>query len=136
MNTIAAIALSGMTAAVRRVEVSASNVANVRSTGAIPAPDGTVPNGVQQAYAPLRVNQAAAATGGAQTTVTADVAAYYPMSDPQAPFADRDGMVAAPDVDLSREMVDQMIASYTFTANVRVMKAGDEMTKTLLDATA
>lgn len=136
MSTIATIALSGMTAAVRRVEVSASNIANVRSNGALPGPTGTVPASQPSAYTPLRINQTAGATGGTQTTVTTTGEPPVPTPDPQAPFADPNGMVAAPAVDLTREMVEQVIASYTFTANARVMKAGHEMTKTLLDAKA
>lgn len=136
MTSISTIALSGMTAAVRRLEVSAGNVANVRSTGALPAADGSVPAGTQQAYTPLRVTQAAVAGGGTRATVTAATPAYVPTSDPQSPFADPNGLVAAPNVDLSHEVVEQMIASYTFTANARLFKADDEMTRTLLDATA
>ncbi len=39
MSSISTIALSGMKAATRRLEVSASNVANVMSTGALPDAD-------------------------------------------------------------------------------------------------
>ncbi|MDC7789779.1 flagellar basal body rod C-terminal domain-containing protein [Rhodoplanes sp. TEM] len=136
MSSISTIAVSGMTAAVRRVEVSAGNVANVRSTGALPAADGRVPEGLQQAYTPLRVTQTAVAGGGTRATVTAATPAHVPTSDPQAPFADPNGLVAAPIVDLSQEMVEQVIASYTFTADARLVQADDEMTQTLLDATA
>jgi flagellar basal-body rod protein FlgC len=136
MSSIAAIAISGMNAATRRLEVSASNVANVGSTGTLPAADGTVPAGAQQAYAPLRVNQTAMANGGTQTTVTTASPSYVAMSDPLSPFANQDGPVAAPDVDLSQEIVDQAITSYSLTANTLALKADDRMTKTLLDAMA
>jgi len=52
------------------------------------------------------------------------------------PFANQNGLVAAPNVDLSQEMVGQMIASHNFTANAAVMKADDRMTRTLLNITA
>jgi flagellar basal-body rod protein FlgC len=58
------------------------------------------------------------------------------ISDPQASFANQDGLVAAPNVDISQEMVNQVIASYSFTANAGVLKAEDHMTKALLDTTA
>jgi flagellar basal body rod protein FlgC len=70
MSSISTIALSGMNAAARRLEVSASNVANVASTGALPNADGTVPAGEPTAYAPLEVVQTANADGGTQTSVT------------------------------------------------------------------
>ena len=136
MTSISTIALSGMNAATRRLDVSASNVANVESTGTLPAPDGTVPSGAQQAYAPRRVVQTANADGGTQTAVTTVNPAYVAMSDPQAPFANQDGLVAAPNVDLSQEMVNQMLASYSFAANARVLKADDRMNQTLIDTLA
>lgn len=136
MSSISAIAVSGMNAAVQRVNVSASNVANALTTGALPAANGTVASGAPQAYAPLQVDQTAAPTGGTQTTVTTVKPSFVAAYSPQAPFANQDGLVAAPNVDMSREMVGQMIATYTFAANVAVMKADDRMRKALLDATA
>jgi flagellar basal-body rod protein FlgC len=136
MSSISTIALSGMNAAARRLEVSASNVANVASTGALPNADGTVPAGEPTAYAPLEVVQTANADGGTQTSVTTVTPSTTAVSDPQAPFANQDGLVAAPNVDLSQELVGQMIASYSLAANAMVMTADDRMTKTLLDIKA
>ena len=92
--------------------------------------------GAQQAYAPRRVVQTANADGGTQTAVATVNPAYVAMSDPQAPFANQDGLVAAPNVDLSQEMVNQMLASYSFAANARVLKAEDRMNQTLIDTLA
>jgi flagellar basal-body rod protein FlgC len=136
MSSIATIALSGMNAAARRLEVSASNVANVMSTGALPNADGTVPAGAPRAYAPLELVQTASAGGGTQTTVMTVTPSTTAVSDPQAPFANQNGLVAAPNVDLSQEMLGQMIASYSFAANATVMKAADRMTGTPLNITA
>jgi flagellar basal-body rod protein FlgC len=136
MSSISTIALSGMNAAARRLEVSASNVANVMSTGTLPGADGTVPAGAPQAYAPLELVQTASAGGGTQTAVTTVTPSSTAVSDPQVPFANQNGLVAAPNVDLSQEMLGQMIASYSFTANATVMKAVDRMAKTLLNITA
>jgi flagellar basal-body rod protein FlgC len=136
MSSISTIALSGMNAAARRLEVSASNVANVMSTGALPNADGTVPAGAPQAYAPLELVQTASAGGGTQTAVTTVSPSTTAISDPQAPFANQDGLVAAPNVDLAQEMISQLIASYTFAANATVMKADDRMTGALLNITA
>ena len=136
MTSISTIALSGMNAAARRLQVSASNVANIETTGALPSADGTVPAGTPQAYAPLRLVQTESAGGGTQTTVATVTPSTIAISDPQASFANEDGEVAAPNVDISQEMVDQMIASYSFAANAAVMKADDGMTKTLIDTMA
>ena len=136
MSSISTIALSGMNAATRRLEVSASNVANVASTGALPNADGTVPAGAPTAYAPLELVQTASADGGTQTTVRTVTPSTTAVSDPQAPFANQDGLVAAPNVDLAQELVSQLIASYSFAANAKVITADDRMTKTLLDVIA
>jgi flagellar basal-body rod protein FlgC len=136
MSSISTIALSGMNAAARRLEVSASNVANVMSTGALPNADGSLPAGAPQAYAPLELVQTASAGGGTQTTVTTAKPSTIAVYDPQASFANQDGLVAAPNVDLSQELVGQMIASYSFAANAKVMKADDNMTKSLLNIMA
>jgi flagellar basal-body rod protein FlgC len=136
MSSISTIALSGMNAAARRLEVSASNVANVTTTGALPNADGTVPSGAPRAYDPLELVQTESAGGGTQTTVTTAKPSTVAVSDPQAPFANQDGLVAAPNVDLAQEMISQLIASYSFAANATVMKADDRMSKTLIDITA
>ena len=137
MSSISTIALSGMNAAVRRLEVSASNVANAESTGALPAADGTVPATAPRAYAPLRLIPTESAGGlGVQTGVLTVTPPTIAVSDPQAPFANQDGEVAAPNVDISREMIEQVIASYSFAANAAVMKADDGMAKTLIDTMA
>ncbi|MBI5129302.1 MAG: flagellar biosynthesis protein FlgC [Rhodopseudomonas palustris] len=136
MSSISSIAVSGLNAATRRIEVSASNVANQQSTGALPAAGGSVPAGAPQAYKPLQVNQTAAAGGGTQTSVTTTSPSTVAISDPQAPFANQDGLVAAPNVDLAQELIGQLVAKYSYTANLATLKADRDMSKALLDATA
>jgi flagellar basal-body rod protein FlgC len=136
MSSISTIALSGLNAASRRLEVSASNVANSQTTGAVVNADGTVPAGAPQAYAPLQLVQTASAGGGVQTSVTTVAPPTVTVFDPQAPYANTDGLVAAPNVDLAQEFVGQLIASYSFAANAAVLKADDRNTKALLDITA
>jgi flagellar basal-body rod protein FlgC len=136
MSSISTIALSGMSAATRRLDVSASNVANATSTGALPNADGTLPAGAPRAYAPLELVQTASAGGGTQTTVMTVAPSTIAVSDPQAPFANQDGLVAAPNIDITQEMVGQMMASYSFAANAATLTADDRMTKALLNITA
>ena len=136
MSNIGTIALSGMNAAARRIEVSASNIANIRSTGALPNADGTSPAGAPRAYVPIALVQTASAGGGTRIAVAAVTPPTTAVSDPQAPFANQNGLVAAPNVDLSREIIGQTIASYSFAANAQVLKADNRMTQTLLDTLA
>jgi flagellar basal-body rod protein FlgC len=136
MSSISAIALSGLNAASRRLQVSASNVANSQTTGALPNADGTVPAGAPTAYTPLALVQTASAGGGVQTSVTTVTPPTTAVFDPQASFANQDGLVAAPNVDLAQEFVGQLLASYSFAANAAVLKADDRNTRALIDITA
>ena len=53
-----------------------------------------------------------------------------------SPFANADGQVAYPNVDLTEEAIQQLVARYTFAANARVVTAYDQMVKSLLDISA
>lgn len=136
MNAILSIATSGMAAASRRLEVSASNVANALSDGPLPSADAAVKAKYPAAYAPLRVDQVATAGGGTRANVSYVSPSTVPTYDPSAPFADGKGMVASPNVDLANEAVQQIIARYTFAMNVQVVRTYDQMMKSLLDIKA
>jgi flagellar basal-body rod protein FlgC len=130
MNAAFSIAKSGMQAASLRLDVSASNVANMSSNG--PLPDATNAAAFPPAYVPQRVDQVEVA-GGTTARATNVSPGYVSAYDPSAPYADKNGMVAAPNVDLTNEVVQQITALYEFTANARVMQTASQMTKTLLD---
>jgi flagellar basal-body rod protein FlgC len=133
MNPIS-IALSGMQAASVRLNASASNVANLRTNGRLPSAGGT--SSAPAAYAPLRVDQVEVSGGGTAANVSTASPSYTPSYDPTAPYADGNGMVAAPNVDLANEAVQQITAKYEFAASAAIMRAASDMTKTLLDRTA
>lgn len=140
MNGALSIATSGLAAASLRLDVSASNVANAQSSGALPAANGSVPPGAPSAYVPLQVDQVdvsnGAAGGGTAATAVPVSPSYVPGYDPSAPYANSSGMVAAPNVDLTNEVVQQMVAQYAFAANANVVRAASQMMQTLLDITA
>ncbi|HYH19089.1 MAG TPA: flagellar basal body rod C-terminal domain-containing protein [Azospirillum sp.] len=133
------IAVTGLTAQTRRVEASASNTANARTRGALPDANGTVPEGKPAAYRPLGVAQSEQRLGtdaaGTRATFTPITPAYLAEYDPQAGVADARGMVAAPNVDLAGEAVNQIAAGRAYAANIAVARTADEMQKSLLDST-
>jgi flagellar basal-body rod protein FlgC len=147
MSTLS-IATSGLSAASTRLNVAASNVANVLTTGPLPVTDGAgaVSNGtgtgsnLPAVYVPLQVNQVSQSSGSKQGGTVATVSTVSPgfvaQSDPGAPFANQDGLVAAPQVDPAGEFVQMAAAKYAFAANAKVIQAASEMTKSLLDITA
>jgi flagellar basal-body rod protein FlgC len=147
--SIFSIATSGLSAASLRVNVAASNIANVSTTGPLPASGGSGTSaGVASpsigptfpaAYVPLRVEQvdqsSGSTPGGTIATVSTVSPSFTAQSDPTAPFANQDGLVAAPNVDLANEFVQLATAKYSFIANAKVIQAYSETEKSLLDIT-
>ena len=133
MSIASAIAVSGLNVARLRLQVAASNIANSLSDGPLP---GTInPESFPAAYTPLRVNQTDLAGGGTSATVTAGSPATVSTFDPTAPFADHNGKVASPNVDLASEFVQLLIARYSYAANAQVIRADAQMSASLLNIT-
>lgn len=89
------------------------------------------------AYVPLRVDQvdqsSGSTPGGTIATVSTVSPSYTAQSDPSALYANQDGLVAAPNVDLASEFVQLATAKYSFIANAKVIQAYSETTESLLD---
>jgi flagellar basal-body rod protein FlgC len=133
MTSALSIAASGMAAASFRLEVSAGNIANMLSTGPLPTATGPSATSHPPAYVPLRVNQVAVAGGGTAATAVPVSPSSVPAYDPTAPYADQNGMVAAPNVDPANEFVQQITARYSFALNAAVVRTDEKMFKSLLD---
>ena len=148
MNGALSIATSGLAAASLRLDVSASNVANAQSNGALPAASGSSATAAPSsfapsapapsasaptAYVPLRVDQVDVANGGTAATVAPVSPSYVPSYDPTASYANSSGLVAAPNVDLASEVVQQLVARYAFAANAKVVRTASQTLQTLLD---
>ena len=128
-----AIAASGLAAASLRLQVSADNVANANSDGPLPSASAPVRAKYPPAYVAQEVNQVATQGGGTSAVVSNAQPGTLTAYDPTAPYADPNGLVAAPNVDFANEAVQQAIASYQFAANADVMSVYAKMMRTLLD---
>ena len=131
INTIQ-IALSGMNAASKQVEASASNIANMTTKGALKPADGPAP------YTPAIVTQSAATTqdgeaAGVRAETIPSTRPFVPSYAPDSPFADADGIVGSPDIDLAEEAVNLQIASHSYKANVKTLNVASEMQDALLN---
>jgi flagellar basal-body rod protein FlgC len=116
-------ALSGLKAASTKVEASANNIANMDTVGALkgdPAP-----------YAP-EVTVQQAIPGGGVTASNVSKPGFTPSFNPGSPFADSDGLVGAPNVDLANEIVNLDIAKIAYKANAKVINTASEMQDDLL----
>lgn len=129
MDSIAFIALSGMTAAATRLQVSAANVANMNDTAPLPGSGVAGP----KPYVPTRVSTVSLGANGVQAQLSAVQPASTPAYAPSSPFADANGMAATPNVDIASETVDQMQALQQYRASVIVLKAQDQMQQSALD---
>src|SRR5271165_7033271 len=129
MSIVSSIALSGLSAASLRLQVSANNVANAYSAG--PLPGSPASANTPGPYVPERVNQVDVVGGGAKATVGTASFATITVSDPSAPYADSRGMVAMPNVDFASEIVQQLMARISFAANAQMIKADAQMTSAL-----
>jgi flagellar basal-body rod protein FlgC len=133
MTIASTIAASGLTAASLRLRVAASNIANSLSNG--PLPEAANIEGFPPAYSALRVNQTdrvGRATAGAAIAASPAIVRSF---DPTAPFADAKGMVAAPNVDLASDVVQMLLARYSFTASALVIRTDTQMSAAFLDTT-
>lgn len=148
MSTLS-IATSGLSAASLRLDVTASNIANALTTGPLPASGGSNASGGTgnsnnnsnfSAYVPLQVNQVdqtnGSTPGGTSAVVSTVSPSFVPQYDPNSPFANQDGLVAAPNVDLATQFVQLLTAKYSFAANAKVIQAYDNTQKSLLDIKA
>jgi flagellar basal-body rod protein FlgC len=127
-------ALSGLSAASRRLEASANNIANAQSRGALPSAGDAA---ARQAYQPVRVEQTS--TGGAsggQGTIAnfrGTTPSFLAVFDPQHSAANVDGFVAEPNVDLVEETTELTEASASFEANQKAIQAASDLVKKLYD---
>jgi flagellar basal-body rod protein FlgC len=71
-----------------------------------------------------------------QAAISNTLPSYTLAYDPSAPFANLQGMVAAPNVDPVAETVNQISAAAAFQANLSVFKAADKDLNSLLDMLA
>ncbi len=133
MSSVFSTAISGMNAAVAQMLNAATNIVNASSTGKLPAAE----NEKATSFAPQDVVIASNNEGDHHLGVTATRVprepSYYPMYDPQAPDANEQGLVAAPNVDIASEILDVMTAKIAYEASAKVIAAEKKTQETLLD---
>ena len=129
MSDTLSIALSGLMAQNKSLGAAASNIANATTTGALPTPQSPV----STVYKPLNVSYTSLTGGGVTATVTPDQNGYSAVYDPSNGYANNQGLVAAPNVDLARQIVNIIETKTLFKANVSVIKTENKMLGDLLD---
>lgn len=117
------IAGSAMTAQSQRLNVVASNLANVDSTT---GPDGKPYHAKQVVFSTMPVGD----QGSAGVKVAAVVEDASPMKmvyDPKHPMANEQGYVTMPNVNAVEEMVNMISSSRSYQNNVEVMNTSKNL---------
>jgi flagellar basal-body rod protein FlgC len=118
-------ALTGLFGASKRIEATASNIANLNTAGSLE-------DGGQPPYSTLTTAQAAQDSGGVKTEIIPKSPGFVPAYDPDSPFANAQGEIGVPDTDLAEEGVNLTLAKTAYRANLAVIKTADEMQDELI----
>lgn len=118
-------ALTGLFAASKKVEASAANIANMGSAGSL------APNSPNRPYEALTTVQTAMQGGGVSAANIPRKPGFVNAYAPDSPFANADGLVGAPNVDLAEEAINLKIAELSYKANINVLKTANEMSEEL-----
>ena len=119
------IAISGLKAQGKQMEVISSNVANARTSDA----------GKGEPYRRLEATfKSDGDLGGVELDkILPDMSDFLRVYDPGNPRADGDGYVAMPNINLPAEMINLNIATRVYQVNVAVLKRYQRMVEHTLE---
>jgi len=120
------IAVSGIAAQGKRMEVISSNIANVQTTD----------NGEGEPYRRLETmlkNDGGNVGGVVVDDVAEDMSNFIRILKPGHPNADEQGYVKMPNVNLASEMMSLSMASKAYQANTAVLKRYQAMVESTLE---
>ncbi len=127
MNGIYNIALSGLQSLKKTVFNHASNIANADNVG-------SVDKAGKQPYTPVDTVSISNPDGqGVRTETVLRDPAQVLVYDGSSPFANEEGIVATPNVDLVHEIVGMKTASTLYKANAAVIRTQKEMDDEIMD---
>jgi flagellar basal-body rod protein FlgC len=123
------VSTSGLVAQRQRMNTIAGNIANVNTTQ---GPDGR-PSPFQRRLVTFQAEESLSSrdSGAAGVTTEVEIDKKTPprkVFQPGHPDADKDGMVAYPDINMVTEFVNAMDASRAFEANIAALELAKDMT--------
>jgi len=121
------IAVSGMRAHSKSMEVISSNVANARTTNTAKGQP------YRRLQASFKTQSNDPVTGVAIQKIVTDMTDFQKILDPGHPQADQSGYVSMPNVHLPIEMMNLTIAARAYQANVAVLKRYQSMVESTLE---
>ena len=119
------IAISGLRAQNRQMEIISNNIANARSANA----------GNGEPYRRMEaIFKAGEGMSGVELDeIVPDMSDFEKILEPGNPSADENGYVSMPNVNLPVEMMNLSIATRMYQANTAVMKRYQQMVETTLE---
>ncbi len=108
-------------AASKKVEVSAENIANLSSTGALDPADGPAPYETQVTV------QTSDPVGGVQAEAIPKDPGFVTAYDANSPFANEEGLIGVPNTNLAEEAVNLKTAELAYKANLKTLEAAEEI---------
>ena len=120
MVDVSSVALSGLNASEARLSAAASNIANANTNG----------------YRARAVAQTTNQDGSVSTQFVAANPAPQATATPPNPVSSVGEPAQGNDVDIATDLVNTNIATYSAQANLKVLKAQDQLNKYLLDIQA
>jgi flagellar basal-body rod protein FlgC len=126
LSNVFDIAGSAMTAQSMRLNVTASNMANADS---VTSADGQPYRAKQVVFQakPLNSSMGKGANGVVVSKVIDDPSPLKMVYDPNSPFANAQGYVSRPNVNVVEEMTNMISASRSYQANVEMMNTAKTM---------
>jgi flagellar basal-body rod protein FlgC len=121
------IAVSSLQANGERIRGAANNIVNAGTVGALDPADGPA------AYTPVDVVAVADPLGSVLTRTIERNPATTTAYDPNSPYANADGAVAVPNVDLASEIVTMKLAEISYRASLDIIKVAGKMQDELLN---
>lgn len=123
------IALTGLESASRKLSASASNIANMQTVGSLEDTDNAPYNALTTTSEALTIGGSGA---GVQTSIVPSDRPFVPAFDPDSPFANSEGLIGTPNVNLAEEAVNINLAEIQFKANLASIRTAQELQEELL----
>ncbi|MFA6730253.1 MAG: flagellar basal body rod protein FlgC [Eubacteriales bacterium] len=130
---------SSLTAQKFRMEIAAQNMANAASNaGSRVYAKKTAVLGERRDYGAFKREYSNAVNeinsyGGVEVKSVTEDASFKVEYDPQNPLADENGYVKIPNIDTTEEMIEMMLASRAYEANVTAFNAVKQMAEKALE---
>ncbi|MFA6279361.1 MAG: flagellar basal body rod C-terminal domain-containing protein [Bdellovibrionales bacterium] len=136
MSSIFSSAISGMNAAATRFSNAVTNIVNASSTGRLPNSSEKKATSYQPTDVITLSNDVGDNHLGVTTAIIPRDRPYSVARDVTSPDANAEGLIAVPNVDLTKEIVDTMMAELAYKANAKVIAAAKRTEETLVNTLA